>query len=210
MSTEGYPARLRTTAGSRSEQDEGGDEVALSKRLYSAIEHGDLDRLEALVDKGVDVSGRTSVFDKTPLHWAAFFKQEAVAQYLVDKGALIEALDAEERTPLHMAALEGSLEILEIFLRAGASVNKKDRAGKSAIHDAAEKGDRRDGDGIDQEWRKNRRSGRPGATRLFTGQPSKAISRRQVCFFPAVLMQMQQMMTDILLSTGARWREGAR
>lgn len=130
----------QATAGSRREQDESDDEVALSKRLYSAVEHGDLDMLKALVDKGADVSGRTSVFDKTPLHWAAFFKQEAVAEYLLEKGALIEALDAEERTPLHMAALEGSLEILEIFLRAGASVNKKDRAGKSAIHGAAEKG----------------------------------------------------------------------
>jgi len=133
----GFQQQAAPGSGGESDAD---DEVAVRKSLYKALETGDLDQLKALVDRGADVSGRTSVFDKSPLHWAAFFKQEEIAEYLLGQGALVDALDAEERTPLHMAAFEGTLQILEMILRAGAPVNNKDLTGKSAIHLAAERG----------------------------------------------------------------------
>ncbi|GEM_PF-2795672 len=132
--------QILETTKSSNESEDGDEEVSLRIQLYKSIEQGDSDMLKALVDKGMDVSGNTGIFDKTPLHWAAFYKQEAMVEYLLERGALLEVRDADERTPLHMAALEGNLKILEILLKAGASVQVKDAEGKSAIHGAAQKG----------------------------------------------------------------------
>lgn len=58
----------------------------------------------------------------------------AVAQYLVESGADIEAVDGAGMTPLHVAALTGHRDAAQYFLSLGASINAKDAKGHSPLY----------------------------------------------------------------------------
>ena len=62
----------------------------------------------------------TNKFLHTPLHLAAISGDNclAVLQYLIDKGANIEAYNHEHQTPLHKAALFNNLECMKVLLEA--------------------------------------------------------------------------------------------
>ena len=46
-----------------------------------------------------------------------------MAEFLLSKGANIEAKDKNESTPLHTAAFNGKKEVAELFIKAGANIN---------------------------------------------------------------------------------------
>ena len=58
----------------------------------------------------------------------------AVAKYLVESGANIEAVDGSGMTPLHVAALTGHQDAAKYFLSLGAAVNAKDANGHSPLY----------------------------------------------------------------------------
>ncbi len=79
----------------------------------------------------------------TPLHFAAFFNQPAIARELIGSGADAGAVSMNpmEVTPLHSAAAARATEIVRLLVEHGAPVNAKQHGGWTALHAAADNGD---------------------------------------------------------------------
>ena len=79
----------------------------------------------------------------TPLHLAAFFGHEGLAEFLVDRGADVQARSANTMCnfPLHAAAAGRHAEVVAILLSNGAEVDGRQAAGYTALHSAAANGD---------------------------------------------------------------------
>ena len=74
----------------------------------------------------------------TPLHFAAFFNQPAIARELSGSGADAGAVSMNpmEVTPLHSAAAARATEIVRLLVEHGAPVNAKQHGGWTALHAA--------------------------------------------------------------------------
>jgi len=89
--------------------------------IHLAAFMGDLTRVRAFLQKGIDVNARGSD-DCTPLHYAA---TTDVAAFLISKGANVHAEDKEGETPLHTAAGAGCKDVAELLITKGADVDAK-------------------------------------------------------------------------------------
>ncbi len=80
-----------------------------------------------LINKA-DINGRT------PLHKAAMFGKIEVAEFLINKGAFIDAVDKEGRTPLLLTASRNYLEMVFFFLNNGSDFFAIDSKKKNFLH----------------------------------------------------------------------------
>lgn len=121
-------------------------EVSISE----AVEKGDLAKVKQLIADGADISASSST--GTPLHLAALNGHTAVARFLIEKGANVDAKIEEDTasvlgkiavksftfdslsmdsriktafgvTPLHLAAYGGHDELVRLLIKKGANVN---------------------------------------------------------------------------------------
>ena len=92
--------------------------------LQSAAFFGDLARVKALLDAGVDVNQKNAL-GVTALYSAASGGHKKVVELLLAEGADINEKTAAytDVTALHAAAREGHKEIVEVLLAGGADVN---------------------------------------------------------------------------------------
>jgi ankyrin repeat protein len=77
---------------------------------------------------------------RTPLHIAAERNHSAVAELLVDHGAVIDRACSQNYTPLLLAASSGCLEVVELLLKLKADLSIRTEAGECALHLAAANG----------------------------------------------------------------------
>lgn len=87
--------------------------------LIAAANNGNVKKVKALLDKGVDANSKDE-HRWTPLHFAA---NEEVAKLLVGSGADVKAKDNDGRTPLHAAK---SRQVAELLLAKGAELDAKE------------------------------------------------------------------------------------
>lgn len=90
--------------------------------IHDAAKSGDLDEIQRLVVKGVDVNEKT-IGDETPLMVAALAGNGEIVNYLLQRGADINAQSASGLTALHAAAYAGQTEIVSLLVARGAIVN---------------------------------------------------------------------------------------
>ena len=93
---------------------------------------GDFSCFEAAVLKR-DLSMRFEE-GKTALHAAAASGSIGFVQYLIKRGAEVNARDASGSTPLHEAARAGEADCAQALIAAGADVNAQDSTGSTALH----------------------------------------------------------------------------
>ena len=95
-----------------------------NKILFAAINKGNKDIVECLVENGVDVNGNTIL--ETPLMCAIEVGNKDIVECLVEKGA-----DINKRavlglmTPLTLAINKGNKDIVEYLVEKGSDINKR-------------------------------------------------------------------------------------
>lgn len=85
----------------------------------------------------------------TPLHVAAVYGHEKIAEMLVDKGSSIRCKDEENGTPLHLACAEGNVIISKLIIERAkrlsevnfeAIIADTDNDGNTPLHLAVDSG----------------------------------------------------------------------
>ena len=74
--------------------------------------------------------------DETPLHKATKNGQKEVVKFLLDKGANLEAKNAQDLMPIHLLTepVENSVEIVNIFVEKGADLNCRNSNNETPLH----------------------------------------------------------------------------
>ncbi|CAM9128534.1 unnamed protein product, partial [Ectocarpus sp. 6 AP-2014] len=87
--------------------------------LQTAIGEGERGIVAQLLAAGADVNLKTEGSGRTALHKAACQGDVQIIKKVIEGGARLDALDAEEYMPIHLAADEGNLPALKELVRAG-------------------------------------------------------------------------------------------
>ncbi|MEO1185214.1 MAG: ankyrin repeat domain-containing protein, partial [Cyanobacteria bacterium J06636_27] len=104
--------------------------------LHYAIHHSRLEILELLLANGADINIPAPEEDgnkSTPLMETAYRGSSKIARILIEKGADINARDAEGKTTLIIAAERGNAEVAGELILAGADIDAKDNNGHTAL-----------------------------------------------------------------------------
>ncbi len=89
-------------------------EVCPKGALFSAIEVGDLEAVQAVLEKGVNIEERGEN-RQTALHYASFWGNLEAVRALLSAGADIEAEDKDGQTPLDLAIQESHFSIAHLL-----------------------------------------------------------------------------------------------
>lgn len=112
-------------------------------QLVKAVRDNRADKVEKLLDEGVDPNARDSEARdaRTALYHAAVFGYTDIAKLLLKKGAKVDVGAPDTRqTPLMAAAFNENRDMVLALLEAGAQVNAQDPAGDTPLTQAARKG----------------------------------------------------------------------
>ena len=98
----------------------------------------------------------------TPLHYACTNGHLAIAEFLLDKGAMVNARSASDTTPLMMAVRAGNIELVKLLLDRGADIRMRNHQGYTAI-DVAELFNQEEmRDGLKARWKRLYKEDYPG------------------------------------------------
>lgn len=82
------------------------------------------------------INRQFGAFCNTPLHSAARFGREDLAELLIAAGANVEAQNELHERPLHASATYGRPTVVRLLLARGADVNARGPGGKTPLHAA--------------------------------------------------------------------------
>ncbi|KAG8225070.1 hypothetical protein J437_LFUL000049 [Ladona fulva] len=108
------------------------------KEILWAAEHGDLSLVKKLIElEGICLLKEHDKDGYTPLHRACYNGHEDIVEYLVEKGADLDATTSDGWQPLHSACNWNFARCAKILLEHGANINAKTNGGLTALHLAA-------------------------------------------------------------------------
>lgn len=103
----------------------------LAAPIHEYAKLGDLKALKRVLKKNnVDILDSD---ENTPLHYAAQYGQEEVAEYLLKLQANVNAADKFDTTPLHKAVASGNEKMVSLLIVSGADIGKEDRGHNSPL-----------------------------------------------------------------------------
>ena len=100
--------------------------------LQEAASIGNVDLVRMIIENGTDVDSMDDQFYKTALHRAVAGGHQEIVEFLLNKGADVNAQDREGRTPLHYASERGHKDVAKLLIDKGADVNAKNNEGQTA------------------------------------------------------------------------------
>jgi len=86
-----------------------------------------------IVHSYAHIERREAFLNKTPLHKAAAYGEEAVARLLLDRGAEIDAVNGKGESPLHNARAGGENAVVRLLTDRGAKIDTSNRKGEAPL-----------------------------------------------------------------------------
>lgn len=115
--------------------------VAVSaQEIFNAVKANDLEKVKALFEANPQLAQARDESGRTPLHWACLGVHYEMLQFLVEKGADVNAQDNEGITPLHSLASKARAEGAALLIAHKADVNIVNADGETPLHFAAQSG----------------------------------------------------------------------
>lgn len=117
--------------------------AALDSRYSAEIRDRNWAVVKKLIESGADPNTKLAQIpdqsdpQQTLLHVAAFRGDLRAIQFLLDKGADVNAKAADGHTPLHLAAVANHVDVIKLLLEYHADVNAADQYGDTPLHFAA-------------------------------------------------------------------------
>jgi ankyrin repeat protein len=107
--------------------------------IYEAVCSGEIGRVQEEIGQSPDRINIPSVDGFSLLGYACFFGQEAIARYLVEKGADVNTPSANsfKVVPIHSASSISSYPLVKLLVDKGADLNARQQGGFTALHSAA-------------------------------------------------------------------------
>lgn len=102
--------------------------------LMWALKNGELEEVKAIIT-AEDVN-RTLEGGRKPLHYAADSGHTDLVEFLISKGADVNAADKHNLTPLLTACFENHLSCVKVLLEKGADKERKGPDGLTAYESA--------------------------------------------------------------------------
>jgi hypothetical protein len=93
--------------------------------LLISVQDNDLNTVNQHIAYGSDLNIQDGTFSNTPLNFAGIYGLTEIANALVDAGADLNLVNADNFTPLCNAAAWGHTEVVTILLDAGADLSAK-------------------------------------------------------------------------------------
>lgn len=106
----------------------------------SAAGLNDTGRLESLMASDPDHAVLAGHYGMAPLHWASRAGSLESVQWLLDRGAEVDARNDAQRTSIQLAAEHGRAEAVKLLAAAGADLDTQDRKGRTPLHRATYEG----------------------------------------------------------------------
>lgn len=101
--------------------------------MMFAVVSGNVERVRAAVQENEKLAGVLDSRHRTPLHWASFSGQRAVAEILLNAGADPRAKDLDGNTPLHLTAQQGHPSVAELLIQRKAPLNALNRHSRTPL-----------------------------------------------------------------------------
>jgi ankyrin repeat protein len=120
--------------------------AAQAQEIFDAVENNDLETVKVLIGKD---NSRVNIKDEagnTPLHNAVITGSVEMIEFLLSKGADIDAQNTQLNTPLHEAIQRRVENISELLIEKGADLSKKNIHHQTPLHRAASLNQRRTGE----------------------------------------------------------------
>jgi cytohesin len=111
-------------------------DITQYQAAQAAAEGGDLNTLKTLLQKDPSLLQAKEWGSLTLLHLAVLHNHKETVEYLLGRGADVEAKSSTSITPLHEAAQNGNKEIVELLLAHGARINAVDDQGWTPLYRA--------------------------------------------------------------------------
>ncbi len=108
--------------------------------IFDAAKQGDLAKVQALVGKNPELVKAKDQNQRTPLYIAAAEGHLNIVEYLIEKGADVNAWNNAHQNPLLSAAYYGHSEIVNLLLEKGAEFKEQDIYGRNVLHYPAREG----------------------------------------------------------------------
>ena len=110
-----------------------GNSDSRGDELCEAAAAGDIEAVKQQLIKGTDPNTRDRELGATPLTWATLFNHVEVAEFLIQKGADVNAKNRTGGTSLHGAVFLGHADVAALLIKKGADVNARNAKGETPL-----------------------------------------------------------------------------
>lgn len=102
--------------------------------IFDAIKKSELDKVKLFVENDISLVNQPDNLGNTPLHNAVLVSSKPIIDYLLSKGADIDAGNTQKQTPLHLAIANKNVEIAKYLIEIGADFGKQELRGNTPLH----------------------------------------------------------------------------